>query len=166
MNALVVEKFAFQVADTTAIAAHFAATRNYKRMYREGAERHAETIELAIKGLVALYGWVMLHFSPPEPMQPILTGTEVIAVLPPAAEEPQRVLVTSAPVSESDRVLVTPAPAVEQLEAIDDLLAIEPTPHPIDWNLAIRQLKALASLESVKGYCNMPKTRLVEALTT
>ena len=166
MNVLVVEKFAFQVADTAAIAAHFIATRNYKRMYREGAERHAETIELVIKGLVALYGWVMLQFSTAEPMQPTLTGSEPIATLPPAMEEPQRVLITPAPVSNSDRVLVTPAPAVEQLEAIDDLLEIEPTPHATNWDLAIRQLKTLASLESVKGYCNMSKARLVEVLTT
>lgn len=166
MNALVVEKFAFQVTDTAAIAAHFIATRNYKRMYREGAERHAETIELAIKSLVAFYGWMMLQFSTPEPVQPTLTGSEPIAAFPPAPEESQRVLITPAPVSQSDRVLVTPAPAVEQLEAIDDLLEIELTPHPTDWGLAIRQLKTLASLESVKGYCNMPKARLVEVLTT
>jgi hypothetical protein len=164
MNALVIEKIAFQVVDTAAIAAHFIATRNYKRIYREGAERHAETIETAIKSLVAFYGWVMLQFSTPEPVQPTLTGSEAIAVLHLASEEPQRVLITP-PSAGSERVLITPAPAVEQLDPIDDLLAIEASPHSTDWDLAIRQLKALASLESIKGYCNMPKARLVEALT-
>jgi hypothetical protein len=166
VNALIIEKFAFQAVDTAAITAHFITTRNYKRMYREGAERHAETIEIAIKSLVALYGWVMLQFSTPEPMQPTLAGSEPIVALLPASEETQRVLITPPPVGDGERILITPAPAVEKLEPIDDLLAIEASPHPTDWNLAIRQLKALASLESVKGYCNMPKTRLVEALTT
>lgn len=166
MNALIIEKVAFQVADTAAIAAHFIATRNYKRMYREGAERHAETIEVAIKSLVALYGWVMLQFSTPEPVQLTLTGIEPIAALTPATEEPQRVLITPPPAGTSERVLITPAPVVEQLEPIDDLLTIAPAPAVTDWDLPIRQLKAIASLESVKGYCNMSKTRLVEALTT
>lgn len=166
MNALVIEKFAFQVADSATIAAHFVATRNYKRMYREGAERHAETIEVVIKSLVALYGWAMLQFSTPEPVQPTLTASEPIAALPPASEEPQRVLITPPPARQSDRVLVTPAPAVEQLEPINDLLAIASAPAATDWDLAIRQLKALASLESVKGYCNMPKARLIEKLMT
>lgn len=166
MNALVVEKFAFQVVDSAAIAAHFIATRNYKRMYREATEVTVETIEVAIKALVALYGWAMLQFSTPEPVQPTLTGSEPIAALPPASEESQRVLITPPPASQSDRILITPAQTVEQLEPIDDLLAIAPTPHPIDWDLAVRQLKALAALDSVKGYCNMSKARLVEALTT
>src|SRR6476646_6188375 len=157
MNALIIEKVAFQVVDSTAIAAHFIATRNYKRMYREGAERHAETIEVAIKSLVAFYGWVMLQFSTPEPVQPILTGCEPIAALPPATEEPQRVLITPPPAGAGEHVLVTPVPTVEPLELLDELLASASAPAVTDWNLSIRQLKALASLESLKGYCNMSK---------
>ncbi|MBD1862359.1 MULTISPECIES: hypothetical protein [Trichocoleus] len=70
------------MVDCAALAAHFIATRNYKRMYREGAERHAETIEVAIESLVALYGWMMLQFSTPEPVQPTLTGSGPIAAFP------------------------------------------------------------------------------------
>src|SRR6478672_13264094 len=134
MNALVFEKTAFQVADSAAIAAHFVATRNYKRMYREGAERHAEMIETAIKSLVAFYGWMMLQFSTPEPFQPTLIGSEPIAAFPPASEEPQRILMTPPPAGAGERILITSASAIEQLEMIDDLLAIEGSPHPTNWD--------------------------------
>jgi len=151
---LELERHIFQVTDSTFFTwqalSNTGARRFYSQIYHQATVNTAEAITLAVESLVALYLWLT---TKPEQLpissKPKAFPTARIAgYLPPAK-----------PVLVPERVLITPAPRFMDLQAPTCTKQVELS------GLTIRQLKAIARQQKLKGYGRMTKAQLIAALS-